>query len=181
MSNYFFTSKRLGFRKFRPDDLPIFAEMNANAEVMEFFPNALSTEESDGLANRINTHAEAHQYTYFATEIIDNQEFIGFIGLALQAYETPFCASPFTDIGWRLKKAAWGKGFATEGAKACLQYAFETIGLTEIYAAAMIGNENSEKVMQKIGMKKLGTFDHPNIEKGHPKRRCVFYQIKKGD
>ena len=176
MSTYIFTSKRLGFRKFQPSDLPIFAEMNASSAVMEFFPNPLTREESDGLANRINTHFEEHNYTYFAVEKVDNQEFIGFVGLALQTYEHP--KAPFTDIGWRLKKSAWGQGFATEGAKACLKYGFETIGLKEIYSVATMTNLPSENVMKKIGMKKVEEFDHPKM-KGHRLERCMLYKIEK--
>jgi len=174
MSKYILTSERLGFRKFQPADLPIFAAMNASKEVMEFFPNPLTTEESDGLANRINTHFDKHQYTYFAVEKLDNQEFIGFIGLALQEYDVPF--SPFTDIGWRLKSSAWGQGFATEGATACLEYGFETIGLKEIYSVATMTNINSEKVMKKIGMQKVEEFNHPKMQ-GHALERCMLYKI----
>jgi RimJ/RimL family protein N-acetyltransferase len=175
MSTYIFTSERLGFRKFQPADLPIFAAMNASMEVMEFFPNPLTPEESDGLANRINVHLDKHNYTYFAAERLDNQKFIGFLGLALQTYENPY--SPFTDIGWRLKKSSWGLGFATEGAKACLKYGFETIGLKEIYSVATLTNVASEKVMQKIGMKKVEEFDHPKMQ-GHRLERCILYKIE---
>ena len=179
MSDYYFKSNRLGFRKFIPEDLPVFAQMNADEAVMKFFPFPLTKAESDALAQRINEHFDKHQFTYFAVETLQNQAFIGFVGLARQEYETAY--SPFVDIGWRLKKTAWGQGFATEGAKACLQYAFETIGLEEIYAVATLANHQSENVMQKIGMKKLEDFDHPKIAVGHPMRRCMMYKISKAD
>lgn len=177
MTDYYFKSERLGFRKFKPSDLPLFAEMNANKAVMEFFPNPLTEEESDGLANRINALADKEGYTYFAVDRLDTNEFIGFIGLAVQAYETPFTSGDFTDIGWRLKPTAWGNGFATEGAEACLKFGFEKIGLSEIYSTATMTNVSSENVMKKIGMKKIGEFDHPKM-KGHALERCMFYKIE---
>jgi len=173
--NYIFTSDRLGFRAWKDSDLDIFADMCASDLVMEFFPFRRTKAEVKAQIQRFNEHLAQHQYTYFAVDTLENQEFIGFIGLAYQTWDHSL--TPFTDIGWRLKPEAWGKGLATEGAIASLQYGFEHFGLKEIYSTAVKINTKSIKVMKKIGMKKQEEFEHPNIEEGHPMRTCVLYKI----
>ena len=103
---------------------------------MEFFPKTLSQEESAGFIKRFQDHYTKHGYTYFAVELLSTGELIGFIGLAFQDYEAPF--NPATDIGWRLKPSTWGQGYATEGAKKCLEMAFSTWGLKEVVSVCII-------------------------------------------
>ena len=98
---------------------------------------------------------------------------IGFIGLSAQDYECEF--TPFVDIGWRLAKHTWNKGYATEGAKRCLSYAHETLKLKEIYAVTPMLNKKSERIMQKIGMTKVGTFEHPLLLNDERLKMCVLY------
>lgn len=101
--------------------------------------------------------------------------FIGFVGLCRPGFEAFF--TPCVEIGWRLRREAWGFGYATEGAGACLAYGFRELGLDRIYAFTAVDNARSERVMQKIGMGKLGAFDHPKLEEGHWLRRHVVYHI----
>ena len=115
---YLFTSERLGFRNWMGDDFRELAALCGDEEVMAHFPFPLLEEETKALFVRLLDHYADHGYTYFAVEVLETKEFIGFIGLAYQEYESVF--SPATDIGWRLKKSAWGKGYATEGAKRCV-------------------------------------------------------------
>ena len=122
-------------------------------------------------------HFDKNGYTYFATNILENGEFIGFIGLAFQDYKSPF--TPAVDIGWRLKKSAWGKGFATERAKRCLEFAFNELSLNEVIAVCTKNNLKSERVMQKIGMQKIGEFNHPKLKKYPELERYVCYVIEK--
>ena len=174
---YTIQTNRLGLRNWRPSDFEPFAEMNADPEVMRFFPRTYNKEESIAGAQRFMANFEKFGYTYFAVDTLADGQFIGFIGLLYQTYESHF--TPCTDIGWRLRKAAWGKGYATEGAKACLQFGFEEIGLAKIYAVATMLNLPSINVMKKIGMKKDSTFDHPKIEVDSPLRRCYLYKISR--
>lgn len=169
---YLFTSERLGFRNWIEDDVASFSEMNADERVMEHFPSTLTAEQSRLSMLRMQETFEARGYTYFAVEDLESNTFIGFIGLFYQEYDSPF--NPSVDIGWRLKVSAWGKGYATEGAKRCLQFAFQDLGLKKIVACCTLSNTKSEKVMQKIGMKKVGHFKHPAI-KVNPE--CVWYEI----
>ena len=124
---------------------------------------------------RLQNHFEKYGYTYFATEILKTGEFIGFIGLAFQDYHTKF--TPATDIGWRLKKTAWGKGYATEGAKRCLDFGFKEMKLKRIIATCTLKNANSENVMKKLGMKKAGLLKHPRLKEYPDYENCLCYEI----
>ncbi|WCO00332.1 GNAT family N-acetyltransferase [Psychroserpens ponticola] len=177
--DYIFKSERLGFRNWNKNDLNEFAEINADLEVMEYFPNPLTTSETSEFIDRLQKHYDNKGYNYFATELLETGELIGFIGLAYQEYQTKF--TPATDIGWRLKKSVWGNGYATEGAKKCLEFAFNTLNLEKIISVFTEKNIKSEQVMKKIGMKKIGTFKHPKLKK-HPKfETCICYEIHRTD
>ncbi|MEE9437962.1 MAG: GNAT family N-acetyltransferase [Saprospiraceae bacterium] len=178
-NEYIFKSERLGFRNWTNNDLREFTEINADPEVMEHFPSTLSEKETEDLIQRLKKHFEEREYTYFATEILKTGELIGFIGLAYQTYETEFC--PATDIGWRLKKTAWGKGYATEGAEKCIEYAFEELKISKIFSVCTVNNRNSENVMKKIGMTKKGEFNHPKLKDYPEYERCLWYEINKND
>ncbi|MEL6561723.1 MAG: GNAT family N-acetyltransferase [Bacteroidota bacterium] len=176
MSAYLFTSKRLGFRNWKEEDKTPFYQMNCDKNVMKHFPGKLSREESDQLLERLQNHFTTYQYTYFAVEELAGNNLIGFIGLKNQDYHYQF--TPFVDIGWRLSPEFWGKGYATEGAKTCLDYAFHQLMLTEIYSVAVVRNKNSFRVMEKIGMRKIDTFIHPSMASDHPLQPCVCYKIE---
>jgi RimJ/RimL family protein N-acetyltransferase len=79
-------------------------------------------------------------------------------------------------VRWRLRQEAWNYGFATEGAKRCLQFGFDVLHLPEVYSFTSALNKRSENVMQKIGMQKEGEFEHPGIEIGHRLRTHVLYK-----
>jgi RimJ/RimL family protein N-acetyltransferase len=174
-TRYLFTSKRLGFRTWKATDLTAFAALNADAQVMRYFPNTRTKSETKALLSRLQTHFNTHGFTYFATEILETGEFIGFIGLAHQTYAAPF--NPAVDIGWRLKQDVWKNGYATEGAKQCLSYAFTTLNLESIIAVCTQNNIPSQRVMQKIGMQKMGVFNHPALLDYPHLKTCLWYQI----
>ena len=176
-SEYIFKSERLGFRNWRNEDLEEFAKLNSDEEVMEHFPKILSKKEVEKFIEKLRNHFAKNGYTYYATEILETKEFIGMIGLAFQEYKTNF--TPAIDIGWRLKRNAWGKGYATEGAKRCLKYAFNELGIKKIISVCTIKNIKSENVMKKIGMTKKGEFNHPELI-NHPEYEKHFcYEIIK--
>ena len=173
-STYILKTERIGLRKWYDSDFEALAEMNADPEVMRYFPSVLTKDKSKEMLQRLKEHFETYGYTYFAAERLENKEFMGFVGLAYQTYETDY--TPFTDIGWRLKQKAWGKGYATEAAEAVLIHAREVLKLKEIYSVTPLQNLGSERVMQKIGMKKIAEFEHPAVPEGHELRRCVLYR-----
>lgn len=174
--SYVFTSDRLGFRNWYDQDLADFTTLNSDPSVMEHFPKTLSRNETVDFMVRLQNHFEKYQFNYFATEIKTTGEFIGFIGLAHQEYLSPY--TPATDIGWRLKKEAWKKGYATEGAKRCLEYAFSELQLTKVIATCTLKNTKSEHVMKKIGMIKVGEFLHPKLNNFPDYQSCLCYEIK---
>ena len=175
-NDYVFESERLGFRRWQASDYAPFAALNANPDVMEFFPKTLSSTESDALIERIEMHFEEKGYGLWAVERKQDGAFIGFIGLLDVNFDIGI--DDATEIGWRLDEKFWKKGYAAEGAKACLAYAFNDLGKKEIYSFTSTINTPSETVMKRIGMEKAGEFEHPRVAEGSPLRQHVLYVIK---
>lgn len=175
--SYLFTSDRLGFRNWMPEDLPGMAAINANPDVMEYFPTIQDSTQTKEFIDRMQQQLAEKGYCYFAVDKLVDGAFIGFVGLSWQTYTADF--TPCVDIGWRLKKEEWNQGFATEGAKRCLTYAFNDLGLETIYAVAPKVNVKSEHIMQTIGMQKVTEFQHPLLENDVRLRECVLYVATK--
>jgi RimJ/RimL family protein N-acetyltransferase len=173
------TTPRLILRHWRPSDREPFALLNADPRVMEFMPTALSREETDRLADRIESHFANHGFGLCAAETRQDSRFIGFIGLSVPTFEAAF--TPCVEIGWRLSAEYWGRGLATEGAAAMVRYAFETLQLEALVSFTVPGNSRSRHVMEKIGMSRdpVEDFDHPKLPLGHPLRRHVLYRLSR--
>jgi 3-dehydroquinate dehydratase/shikimate dehydrogenase len=171
------TTERLILRPWQESDLAPFAKLNADHEVMEFFPKTLSGKESDELVQKFTQHIETYGWGLWAVEVLDCRDFIGTIGIKHINFEANF--TPAVEVGWRLAKEQWGKGYATEGALASLQYGFEVLHLEKIVAITTVSNLRSQRVMKKIGMQQVSDFDHPMLPEGHPMRRHVLYAKSK--
>ncbi|WP_262691244.1 GNAT family N-acetyltransferase [Kordiimonas aestuarii] len=158
-------------------DRAAFAAMNADADVMRYFPATQSRKESDASVDRCMARIKSDGFGFWAAELQETGAFIGFIGIQ-QASDYLPCA-PATEIGWRLDKRYWGKGLAPEGARAALQYAFERLGISEVIAITSVNNSPSRRVMEKIGMAHdaAGDFDHPMVPLESPVSRHVLYRI----
>ena len=170
-------TERLRLRRWLPADREPFAGMNADPLVMEHFPTVLSRDESDALADRIEEHFDNHGFGLWVVEIPGVVPFAGFVGLSVPRFETRF--TPCVEIGWRLARAHWGRGYATEGARAVLAFGFQSLRLDEIVSFTVPMNSRSRRVMEKIGMTRnpRDDFDHPGVRDGHPLRRHVLYRI----
>lgn len=170
-------SPRLLLRAWRDDDLDPLAALCADPEVMRYFPGTQSREEAAALIQRARAHAAEHGFGLWALERKDNGEFIGFTGLGKVGFEAPF--TPATEIGWRLARAHWGQGYASEAARAALACAFDTLQLAQVVAFTTPANTASSAVMERIGMTRdeAGDFEHPKVEVGHPLRRHILYRI----
>lgn len=166
---------RLILRPWQNSDFLSFAEMSQDQEVMRYFPNLLSKSESDALANQIQSLIDLQDWGFWAIELKATGEFIGFTGLHHQPDKFEF--SPCTEIGWRLKQSAWGKGFAYEAAKASLDFGFNTLNLDEIVAFTAQLNLPSQKLMQRLGMHKKQNFEHPDVAETSPLKMHVCYVI----
>ncbi|MFY0650456.1 MAG: GNAT family N-acetyltransferase [Cyclobacteriaceae bacterium] len=174
---YLFKSSRLGFRNWEEKDLLPMTALNQDKEVMKYFPDVQNEQQTRKLVTSMQQHFEANGFCYFAVDTLEDEEFIGFIGLMTKVYLEEL--GELVDIGWRLRKGAWGNGYATEGAMACLKYGFENLGLDKIYAVCPAVNLKSEAVMKKIGMKKLQHFEYSKLKNDARLRECLLYQIQK--
>lgn len=178
--NQMIKTQRLILRPWCNEDLEPFAKLNGDPRVREFFPGILNKQESDAVSRLFLESIEKNGWGFWAAALSQTGEFIGFIGL--QQVDTPFPFVPAVEIGWRLAFEHWGKGYATEGAQAALQYGFETLDLEEIVSFTPVNNRRSRNVMDKIGMHHdpADDFDHPKISEGHPLRKHVLYRKKSG-
>ncbi len=172
-------TSRLHLRLWCEEDLPSFAAMNADPRVMEFFPRPLDRAESDALATRIRDHFARHGFGLWAVEVPGVADFIGFVGLAVPTFDAHF--SPCVEIGWRLAREHWGRGYATEAARTVLDVGFRQFGLGEIVSFTVPANLRSRRVMERIGMTHSPSddFDHPALPEGHPLRRHVLYRASR--
>lgn len=178
MNPYIFTSERLGFRNWKIADTQLLFRINSDDKVMQYFPAKPSLADTESFIKRMQKMYSEEKYCYFAVDILETKQLIGFIGLCKQTYKADF--NPAIDIGWRLHSSFWFKGFATEGAKACVNYAFEQLNINKIVSIAPIINTPSIAVMKKTGMKKVKEFKHPLLENYPNLQTCVLFEkIKK--
>ncbi|MBW8319542.1 MAG: GNAT family N-acetyltransferase [Rhizobium sp.] len=170
---------RLIVRNWRDDDRNLFREINRDLKVMEFFPFRRSAEEADTMMERIRAVIDETGFGFYAVELKESAEPIGFCGLA-RAGISPILPEDTVEIGWRLATRFWGQGYVTEAARALIDFGFATKGLSEIVSFAVEANSRSTAVMQRIGMRRDadGDFDHPRVPDTHPHlKRHVLYRI----
>lgn len=173
-------TKRLRLRQWQDSDYPLFASINADVESMRFFPATLTVEQSNDLARYCRGLIEQQGWGVWAVEEKTTAKFIGFTGLHKPTDELPF--TPCIEIAWRLDRAAWGNGFATEAASAALSFAFDKLALPEVVSFTTLTNTPSERVMQRLGMKREPrTFEHPSLPTGHPLREHLLYRAYPGE
>jgi RimJ/RimL family protein N-acetyltransferase len=168
---------RLLLRPWRTSDLEPWAAMNADPEVREHLGEVMTREQSDASVRRFQEEVAARGYGWWAVEVRESGRFVGFAGLDDVDEEMPFTG---VEIGWRLARSAWGHGYATEAALACLDFGFERLGLPEILALTTAGNLRSQAVMRRIGMTRdpAEDFDDPTVP-GGPLREGVVYRISR--
>jgi len=173
-------SERLILRQLTDDNFAPFSNISADSKVMEFYPSQLTDEESNNMANRVQSLIQDKGWGFWAVELPYSEKFIGFVGLHAPKNTLPF--SPCVEIGWRLSKAHWGKGYATEAAKESLKFAFTILNLNEVVSFTTVANTRSQAVMLKIGMVNTGNnFMHPDIVSSHPQCEHVLYKITKSE
>ena len=167
-------TERLKLRSWRDEDLPTFARMNADPIVMQYYPAVMTEQESHSMAQRFIALMEPRGWGFWALERLEDGLFLGFTGLHEPAYDLP--VTPCVEIGWRLAKEYWGKGYATEAALACMQMAFKQLELAKVYSFTSVSNHKSRAVMERIGMKNMHqNFEHPMIPERHPLREHYLY------
>lgn len=172
---------RLVLRRWRESDLAPFAALNADTEVMRHFPAPLSGPESDALAARADAHIIEHGFGLWALEIAGTGEFIGFTGLVWQTFPAHF--TPAVEVGWRLARFAWGNGYASEAARAAVDFVFATTSLDHIVSMTARSNTRSRQVMERLGMTHdpADDFLHPRVPEGSPLRDHVLYRLPRSE
>jgi RimJ/RimL family protein N-acetyltransferase len=145
------------------------------------FPSPLDRSASDALAERLDADLAGRGWGLWAVEVPGVAPFVGFVGLSPVPFDAPF--TPATEVGWRLARAWWGRGYATEAARAALAVAFDELGLAEVVSFTVPANARSRAVMARLGMshQPADDFDHPRLAPGHPLRRHVLYRISAAD
>jgi RimJ/RimL family protein N-acetyltransferase len=169
---------RLLLRAWRESDRAPFARMNVDPRVMEHLPGPLSRAESDALVDRIGAHFAERGFGLWAVEAPGVADFVGFVGLSVPGFAAAF--TPCVEVGWRLAAEQWGRGYATEAARAALAHGFGALGLAEIVSFTVPANARSLRVMEALGMRRdpAEDFDHPGLPAGHPLRRHVLYRLR---
>ena len=174
-------TERLILRMWQTSDRAEFARINSDSRVMEFMPACLSPAETDRFLDRIRQHFLNHGFGLYAVELREDRRFIGALGLMVPAFQAHF--TPCVEIGWRLAADCWGCGLATEGARAIVNHAFESLRLDSLVSFTVPANIRSRRVMEKIGMTRdsADDFEHPNLPEGHPLRSHVLYRLGRAD
>lgn len=171
-------TERLRLRAWRDEDLPVFAALNADPQVMRYFPAPLSAEASRTQAAAFRRFMQQHGWGLWAVERPGIAPFIGFVGLAQVGDDLPL--APCVEIGWRLAAAHWGQGFASEAARAALQHAFTQLQLPEVVSFTATVNLPSRRVMERIGMHCADEyFEHPRLPPGHRLRKHIVYRLSR--
>jgi RimJ/RimL family protein N-acetyltransferase len=171
-------SERLLLRRWQAEELEPCAEMNADPQVMEHLPRPYSRAESAAFIAQMEHSFDEHGYGLWALELIGEAPFVGCVGLLDVRHELPF--APAIEIGWRLARPWWGRGFATEAASAVVAHAFGKLALRELVAYTARRNERSRRVMQRLGMRHDADEDfcHPALAAGDPLAPHVLYRLQ---
>lgn len=171
-------TERLTLRPWAAADLEPFARINADPRVAAWLAGPLDRAASDGLAARISDGLAQRGWGLWAVEVQGGAGFIGFVGLNPPSWAPP--EADLVELAWRLDPAAWGRGYATEAARAALEVAFGPAGLRALVAVTATGNVRSRAVMTRLGMvhDPAADFDHPLLDVDHPLRQHVLYRIK---
>ena len=175
-------TERLYLRQWQASDFATFADMNADPEVMQYFPKLLTPRVSDIIANKCQQLIADNGWGLWAVSLKVDEEnsggFIGFVGLNDTHADMSF--APAVEIAWRLSKEHWGQGYATEAARASLNFAFTELGLDEVVSFTAVINKRSQLIMQRIGMTDTqDNFYHPALKSTHPLAEHVLYKISR--
>lgn len=174
---------RLILRSFCDADRAPVAEMDADPEVMRFYPGTRSRAETDQMIDNILAAEARDGFSFLAAEHRETGAFVGLIGLSHigEPLKSALKGQPDVEIGWRFARRFWGQGLAPEGAHACLDYAWSVLGLDEVVAFTFQGNTPSRRVMEKLGMTRDpgDDFRHTNLPEDHPISPHVLYRIRR--
>lgn len=170
---------RLTLRGWQDSDVAPFHAMCNDPDVMRYLGPPLSLEDAAAARTRQNGILASHGYCFWAVERKADGAFLGFCGLKPGPEGTPIHGK--VEIGWRLRREAWGAGYAREAAEASIAWGWANTDAPEILAMTNIGNVRSWGLMERLGMVRdlEGDFDHPAVPIGDPLRPHILYRIKR--
>jgi ribosomal-protein-alanine N-acetyltransferase len=182
-------TRRLLLCSWSEEDTQVLLDLSRDPEVMRNFPGPANREQVEQLVGRASEGLAAGGPGLYAVHTRPSEpggsRCVGFVGLLVPRFEAPFVAQaraagvPCVEVGWRLRRGAWGRGYATEAARESLRHGFEDLGLPEVVSFTAVANEPSRAVMRRLGMRHdpAGDFDHPVLAHGHPLQRHVLYRL----
>jgi len=171
------TTERLVLRPWSAADRAPFAALNADPEVVRYLTGGrpLTRDESDALIDAFEAHWSEHGFgLWCAAPREDPEDCLGFVGLAVPSFLP--AVLPAVEVGWRLARPAWGRGLATEGARAALEHAFATLRLESVISVIDPANDRSVRVAEKLGMRRGAAHLHPRTGV-----RLIAYEISSHD
>jgi RimJ/RimL family protein N-acetyltransferase len=170
--------EQVALRQWRDSDLEPYAAMNADPEVMRYFPAPLNREQSEASLNRQRAFISERGWGLWAVDV--DGTFAGFTGLAIPTFKAPFL--PSVEVGWRLRREYWGRGIAFRAALLALDYGFNVLKLQEIVSFTAAVNFPSRRLMERLGFIRDASndFEHPSIPSGHELRHHVLYRKSRG-
>jgi RimJ/RimL family protein N-acetyltransferase len=171
------STERLELRRWRPADRGPFAALNADPEVVRYIGDGrpMTRADSDALLDAIDAHWAQHGFgLWCAAPREDPAACLGFVGLAVPSFLPS--VMPAVEVGWRLARPAWGRGLATEGARATLDHAFGELELASVISVIDPDNERSVRVAAKLGMRRGAAHLHPLT-----RRKLDAYEISSHD
>lgn len=170
-------TQRLLLRRWQERDLRPLAAINADPQVMEHFPSTLTMGETQALIARIEACFAKRGYGLWAVEVRADASLAGFVGLWPVEAGLPF--APAVEVGWRLARSHWSRGYATEAASAAVAFGFDRLGLREIVSLTARDNARSRSLMERLGMWRdpREDFEHPLLPPGSPLRAHVLYRL----
>ncbi|NQY44093.1 MAG: GNAT family N-acetyltransferase [Legionellales bacterium] len=174
-------TERLLLRRWDIADYQVMIEINGDPEVMRYFPALQNKVETIQLIEKIERHFEKYGFGLYAVQPFGVEHCIGFVGLNYTDFKAHF--TPAFEIGWRLSKKYWGRGYATEAAKEILKRAFTDFELEKVVSFTSEINVPSIKVMERIGLKRDidGDFINPNLPSVHKLAPHVLYLLTNHD
>ncbi|MEP1230199.1 MAG: GNAT family N-acetyltransferase [Litorimonas sp.] len=172
---------RLKLRGWQDCDREPFASINRDPEVMRYLGPLLSLADSNASIEEQTALMASGEPAFWAVEHKSSEQLIGCIGVKRVSFNAPF--TPSYEIGWRLCRAYWGQGYASEGAQAALKLAFEKWDIDKIHSFTVHANLASQAVMEKIGMKRIidGNFKHPKLAQDDPLSGHILYLITRAE
>lgn len=166
---------RLILRGWRAADIAPFHAMGQDPEVMRYLGPPMTLEDARGGYDRIVARQGEQGHCFWAIERKADGVFLGFCGLQ-RGYD--FLEGEI-EIGWRLRRDAWGQGYAREAAEASLAWGWANLDTPRITAITVLANRASWGLMERLGMRRYPDedFDHPAVPDGSPLKRHILYRI----